>query len=78
MQTSPFKRARAMMILVASAMGLATEADRRIALSNIGPYESRGHGSGRYLGSSKRTTAQGKRAAIKARNRARNKAAHRG
>lgn len=67
-----------MMTLIASAMSLPGEADRRVALSNIAPYQSRGHGRDSYLGSSKHTVAQDKRRALKARNRAKNKAALRG
>lgn len=79
MQTTPFWRIHAMMALFAQAMSLPTEADRRVALSNIGPYQSRGHGhGGRYHGTSTMTVARAKRMALKTRNRAKNRAAHRG
>lgn len=79
MQTTPFHRIKAMLALVAQAMSLPTEADRRIALSNIGPYQSRGHGrGGSYHGTSTMTVARAKRLALKDRNRAKNRAAHRG
>lgn len=76
--SAPFSRVRVMMSAIAAALSLPA-ADRQVALDQIGPYVSRGKGQGgRYLGTSRISVAGAKRAAIKARNRARNKAAHRG
>ncbi len=79
MQANPFARARNMMAAISAAMALATDAQRQLALNAVGPYVSRGHGRGNgiRLGSSSRTVAQGKRAAVKARNVKRHKAAAR-
>lgn len=75
---TPFSRVHALMLQVAAALALPAGA-RQVALEQIGPYVSRGKGQGgRYLGTSRISVAGAKRAAIKARNRARNKAAHRG
>lgn len=68
-----------MMALVAQAMSLGSDADRTVALESIPAYRSRGHGrGGRYTGTSTMTVAHAKRMALKARNRAKNRAAHRG
>lgn len=76
MRGVPFARAKAMMAQVAVAMALAGMA-QQTALSAIGPYESRGHGKGQRQ-ASRNTAAQVKRASIKAKNRTRNRGAHRG
>ncbi|MFJ1253402.1 hypothetical protein [Cupriavidus sp. CuC1] len=69
--SAPFARARAMFAAIAAAMALQGSA-RQLAMSAIGPYESRGKGKGRRT-ASRNTTAQNKRAAIKARNRAKHR-----
>ncbi|ATI15705.1 hypothetical protein [Bordetella phage vB_BbrM_PHB04] len=74
---APFSRVTGFARLLAAAMAMPA-AFRQSAMAQIGTYESRGHGTGRWLGLSRNTVAQNKRAALKARNRARNKAAHRG
>ena len=69
-QTQMFARAKAMFAAIASLGGLQG-LERQAALNDLGPYKSRGHGEG-LIGNkhSKRTVAQDKRAATKARNKA--------
>ncbi len=70
-QPNHFKRAKAMFAAVAAAMSLPMAA-QALAMTQIGPYVSRGKGQGgRFLGSSARCVAMDKRDARKARNRAR-------
>lgn len=76
-KSAPFSRVANFMRLVSAAMALPGAA-QKIALDSMTPYNSRGHGTGRWLGLSRHSVAQDKRAALKSRNRARNKAAHRG
>lgn len=68
-----FARARAMMAAIAVAMRFTSETERQAQLAMIGPYESRGHGSGKWS-KSRHRVAMDKRAAIKARNVKRHKA----
>lgn len=65
-----------MFAAIAAAMAMSNLGERQAALSAIGPYVSRGKGKGRHQASN-RTTAQNKRAAIKARNVKRHRAATR-
>lgn len=65
-----------MMAQIAAAMALSA-GFREAALGAIGPYESRGKGKGRRQ-ASRRSTAQVKRASVKAGNRIKNRRAHRG
>jgi hypothetical protein len=67
--SQPFARANAMFALIAAAMATANP---QAALAKIGPYVSRGKGTGKRHGSS-RCVAMDKRAASKARNQARHK-----
>lgn len=76
-RATPFARAKAMFAAIAAASAIAHVFEREKALQAIGPYVSRGKGKGRHQASS-HTTAQSKRAAIKARNVKLNRAAHRG
>ncbi len=63
-----------MFAAVAAAMAITNTFERQNALAAIGPYVSRGKGKGRRQASG-RTVAQDKRAATKARNVKRNRAA---
>lgn len=69
--SQPFARAIAMFALISQAMRLDGSA-KHLALSNIGPYESRGKGKG-LRSRSRNTAAQVKRASIKAKNRAKHR-----
>lgn len=68
-----FARAKAMMAAIAVAMQFTSEAQRQAQLATIGPYESRGHGSGKWP-KSRHRVAMDKRASVKARNVKRHKA----
>lgn len=75
MKSSPFSRASAMFSAIAAAMALAPSM-QKVALSQIGPYESRGKGGkapSRRVG-----TKACQRAARKARNVRRHRAACKG
>lgn len=74
--SASFARAKAMMAAIAAAMGLAGSA-RQLALAEIGPYESRGKGKA-LRSPSRNSTAQVKRASLKARNRAKHRRMSRG
>lgn len=63
-----------MMAAIAIAMQFTSEAQRQAQLAMIGPYESRGHGSGKWP-KSQRRVAMDKRAAKKAKNVLRHKRA---
>ena len=66
----PFARFNKIMAAVAAAIGAGLT--RASALERIGPYESHGKSNGRRQ-ASRNTTAQVKRAAVKARNRAKHR-----
>lgn len=72
--SQPFARAIAMMSAIAAAMKLTV--GREFAMSAIGSYKSRGKGRGNVTYARSGTNAQAQRAAIKAKNRKRNKASH--
>lgn len=71
--SQPFHRAMLMMAAIQAAMSLDV-AGRAAAMGNIGTYQSRGKGRGNVTYASSGTNAQAQRAAIKAKNRKRNKA----
>lgn len=73
--SQPFHRAMLMMAAIQASMSL-DGAKRHLAMSNIGTYESRGKGRGNVTYARSGTNAQAQRAAIKAKNRKRNKAHH--
>lgn len=75
-RSQPFARAIAMMSLIAAAMNMPI-AMQQAALANIGPYESRGKGKGRGAIGSKGGHMAAVRAASKARNVRRHRAAAR-
>lgn len=73
-RSAPFSRSLAMMTALAAAMAMAPM-QQQMALAAIGNYESRGKGGKRphrHVG-----VAASRRAALKARNVRRNRAAHR-
>lgn len=72
-----FARAKAMMAAIQVAMMIGNVAQRQAALNSIAPYRSRGKGSGK-TSPSIHHVAMDKRAAKKARNVKRHKAAMRG
>lgn len=71
-----FSRFHRIMATIAAAMS-ATSLGRADALASAGGYQSRGKGRGNVTYARSGTTAQDKRASVKARNVQRNKAAHR-
>lgn len=73
---SPFARANMMMAAIAAAMSMTNQNLRSAAMAEIGPYESHGHGRGK-TSPSRHSVAMDKRAATKARNVKRHKAAMR-
>jgi hypothetical protein len=76
-RSAPFARFRALMVAMALAIQSNSGWSRADALASVGGYRSRGKGRGSYQASSN-TDAQVKRAARKARNVKRYKAACRG
>lgn len=71
-RSAPFARAQAFMS--ALSMAMAAGLSQSAALSDLGNYQSRGHGQGCISNKhSRRTVAQDKRAALKARNKAKNR-----
>lgn len=75
-RSSPFARSIEMMRLIAVAMSMPSHL-RQQEISAIGQYESRGKGHGITTYARSGTNAQAQRAAKKARNVAKNRAAHR-
>jgi hypothetical protein len=70
-----FKRAMAMFAAIAQIFTLHTNiAAQQAALASIGPYRSRGHGQGKGA-TSHYCAAMQKRESIKAKNRAKHRAA---
>jgi hypothetical protein len=77
-RNQPFAQARQMMAAIASIMANNPSHLHPGLIGALGPYKSRGHGKGLYSTARKGpSTAQVKRYAKKARNVARNRAAHR-
>lgn len=77
MKGNAFSRAKAMMAQIQIAMMIGDTLARQAALNSIGPYRSRGKGAGKASPSA-HCVAMDKRAARKARNVKRHKAAARG
>lgn len=72
MKSAPFSRSLMMLALIHDAMTIPFAHLRQEALAAIGPYKSRGKGRGGWQ-KSRRAVAMDKRAALKARNKRRNK-----